>query len=82
MPEAIELVFDRSKFIFLLMSLRELLAYNRFVSSAKWCIFEFFIDRLKSFMYMRNNKGPKMEPCGAPYLMVWISDLSLLMVVC
>ena len=62
------------------MSLRELLAYNRFVSSAKWCIFEFFIDQLKSFMYMRNNKGPKMEPCGTPYLMLWISDLSLLIV--
>ena len=29
---------------------------------------------------MRNNKGPTMEPCGTPYLMVWISDLSLLMV--
>ena len=72
--------FDRSKFIFLLISLRELLAYKRFVSSAKWCIFEFFIDRLKSFMYMRNNKGPKMEPCGTPYLMAWISDFSLLMV--
>ena len=23
---------------------------------------------IKSFMYMRNNKGPKMEPCGMPYL--------------
>ena len=49
------------------MSLREILVYNRFVSSAKSCIFEFFIDRLKSFMYMRNNEGPKMEPCGTPF---------------
>ena len=31
-------------------------------------------------MYMRNNKGPKMEPCGTAYLIFWISDLSLLMV--
>ena len=60
------------------MSLRKLLTYNRFVSSAKWC---FFIDRLKSFIYMRNNKDPKMEPSGTPYLIVWISDLLLLMVV-
>ena len=30
---------------------------------------------------MRNNKGPKMEPCGMPYLIFRISDLSLLMVV-
>ena len=52
------------------MLLRELLAYDRFVSSANWCIFEFFIDRLKSFMYMIKNKGPKMEPCGTPYLIV------------
>ena len=74
--------FDRSKVIFLLMSLRELLAYNRFVSSARWCIFKFFIDQLKLFMYMRNNKAPKMEPCGTPYLMVWVSDLSLLMFAC
>ena len=27
---------------------------------------------------MRNNKGPKMEPCGTPYLRVWISDLSFI----
>ena len=80
MPEAIELAFDRSKFIFLLMSLRELLAYNRFLSSTEWCIFKFFIYELKSFIYIRNNKGSKMEPCGPPYLIVWISDLSLLIV--
>ena len=52
------------------MSLTELMAYNRFVSSANWCIFEFFIDRLKSFMYMIKNKDPKMEPFGTPYLIV------------
>ena len=57
------------------MSWRELLAYNRFALSAKWYIFEIFIERLKSFMYLRNNEGLKMEPCGMPYLMVWISDL-------
>ena len=79
MPEAIELAFDMSKFIFLLMSLRDYWHIaNRFVSSAKWCFFEFFINQLKSFMYMRNNKGPMMESCGTPYLMVWDSDLSLL----
>ena len=52
------------------MSLGEVLAYNRFVSSAKWCIFGFYIDQLKSFMYMRNNKGRKMESCGMPSLTV------------
>ena len=79
MPEAIELAFDRSKFIFLLMSLRDYWHIaNRFASSAKWCFFEFFINQLKSFMYMRNNKGPMMESCGTLYLMVLDSDLSLL----
>ena len=40
------------------------------------CLFSnFFFNQLKSFMYMRNNKGPTMEPCGTPYIMVWISDL-------
>ena len=71
--------FNRSKLIFLL-SLRELLAYNRFVSSAKRCIFKCFIGRLKSFMYMRNNKDPQMVSCGTPYLIVWVSDLLLLIV--
>ena len=68
------------------MSLREVLAYNRFSSSTNWFSFEFFIDRIKSFIYiyiyiyMRNNKGPKIEPCGTPYLIVWTSYLSLLVV--
>ena len=48
------------------MSLRELLVYNRFVSFEKF---------YWSFMYMRNNKGPKMGPCGMPYLIFWISDI-------
>ena len=76
------------------MSLRELLAYKRqiarsVVSSAKWhgvsssfLLIDLAKSLYKSFMYMRNNKGPKMKPCGTPYLMVWISDLSLLMVTC
>ena len=62
--------FDWPEFNFLLMSLTALLAYSKFVSSARWCIFEFF------------NKDPKMEPCDSTlYLIVWISDLSLLMVI-
>ena len=24
---------------------------------------------------MRNNKGPKMGPCGMPYLIFWVSDI-------
>ena len=34
---------------------------------------------IKPFMYMRNNKGPKMELCGMPYLIFLTSHLSLMM---
>ena len=39
-----------------------------------------FTDWLKLFMYIRSNNGPKMELYSMPYLIVWISDLLLLMV--
>ena len=62
------------------MSLRELLAYDILVSLAKWIISDVFIGRRKSFMYMRKNKGPKVEPCVEQYLTVWILYFRLLMV--
>ena len=31
------------------------------------------IDR--SFIYNRNSKGPKMDPCGTPHLIIEDSDL-------
>ena len=72
-------VFERSTGVLLENHWRT--TYNRFASSAKRCIFEFFIDRIKLFMYLRNNRGPRMEPCGILYLIVFISNLWLLMVV-
>ena len=42
--------------------------------------FQVFIDSFTSFMYMRNNKGPKIETSGMPYLVVWISDVWLLII--
>ena len=32
-------------------------------------------EELKSFIYKRNNKGPKTEPCGTPHAIELISDL-------
>ena len=32
----------------------------------------------KSFMYMMNNSGPKIEPCGTPVVIDNIFDLILL----
>ena len=59
--------------IFLLISFIELLAYDRFVSSVEWRIFKFFSGGLyvyETLIYMRNNKGPKMESCCTLYLIV------------
>ena len=33
----------------------------------------------KSFMYMMNNSGPKIEPCGTPVVIDNIFDLILSM---
>ena len=32
----------------------------------------------KSFMYMRNNKGPRLEPCGIPDLTMVSGEFLLL----
>ncbi len=37
--------------------------------------FDCTISRAKSFMYMINSKGPRMEPCGTPDVIVSDSDL-------
>ena len=37
---------------------------------AKCHIFRFFINQFKLFMYMRNNKSPKMESENIVYLKV------------
>ena len=43
---------------------------NKFVSSAK-IIGVSLLELLKrSFIYMRNNSGPRMEPCGTPQIIL------------
>ena len=60
------LIWERSWLMYLLIFLRDLLQYNIFVSSAKWCIKECVTASCRSFIYTRNNKGPKIDPWGAP----------------
>ena len=45
------------------------------MSSAKKMDFMFFVDKGKSFMYIRNKRGPRTEPCGTPMLISLVSDL-------
>ena len=49
--------------------------YKRFVSFTKWFIFEFYIDQLNLFLFMRNNRGPGIKPYGTLHLILWTSDL-------
>jgi ABC-type thiamine transport system ATPase subunit len=28
----------------------------------------------KSFIYIKNNRGPKIEPCGTPFIIFFQSD--------
>ena len=30
----------------------------------------------KSFMYIKNNRGPKLRPCGTPQVIIAVSDNS------
>ena len=38
----------------------------RVVSSTYNIEFNFWLDMLMSFIYIINNKGPKIQPCGTP----------------
>ena len=57
---------DQSLLISLLICFRDLLIRNMLVSSAKWWILLFLIETCKSLIKIRNNSGPKTEPCGTP----------------
>ena len=50
--------------------------YSRFVSSAKWKLVELCIHWCKSFMYIRNRRGPKTDPWGTPCSVRVRSDFS------
>ena len=64
------------------MYFMDLLAYNKLVSSAKWCMSEYVTMLCKSLMHIMKNRGPSTEPWATPMFMGKVSDISLLIAVC
>ena len=59
-----ELIFVSSICLFDMSCLLRLI--KKVVSSALEINLNNFVDSGKSLMYTRNNRGPKMDPCGTP----------------
>ena len=74
-------IWERSWLMYLSIFLRHLLQYNIFVSSAKWCIKECVTASCRSLIYTRNNKGPKIDPCGTPLVVSIFSEIEPLTLV-
>ena len=49
---------------------------NKLLSSANKSKKADFAASGKSFMYIRNNNGPRIDPCGTPHLMFKYFDLA------
>ena len=69
-----------SWFICLFIFFKELLVQSKFVSSAKWWTELCCIALWRSFIYKRNSRGPRTDPCGT--LCVIGSLLELLSFIC
>ena len=46
----------------LLRTFADLLIFNRSVSSAKWCTWQCFMERLRSFIYIKKSNGSSTDP--------------------
>ena len=46
-----------------------------FVSSANKKNVSFFETFARSFMYSKNKRGPRTEPCGTPHLISKVSEV-------
>ena len=68
--------------LFLFISFKEELTYKILVSSAKWCTDENSIGLLRSLKYIRNSRGPNIEPWGMPNSILESSDCLLTVVNC
>ena len=55
--------------------LNELMVLDKVISSAYIIKSNFLVDSEKSFIYMINNKGPRIDPCGTLIVKGKISDL-------
>ena len=60
---------------FFSLLLNVLMILDKVVSSAYIIKSNFFVDSGKSFIYMINNNGPRIDPCGTPIVKGKISDL-------
>ena len=69
------IMFFKSNFTFLFMSLIDLLAYSKLVSSGKWCMLKCITMLRKFLMYIRNSRGPSMEPWDTPMFIGMVSDI-------
>ena len=56
------------------LSLKDVKVLNNVVSSAYIINLNMLLAYVKSFMYMINNNGPRIEPCGTPTAIGRISD--------
>ena len=45
----------------------ELVRNKRLVSSAKWWTLQNLTALCKSFIYIKNKRGLRTDPCGTPY---------------
>ena len=61
----------------LCLLLNVFMVLDKVVSSAYIIKSNFLVDSEKSFIYMINNKGPRIEPCGTPIFKGKISDFYL-----
>ena len=59
-----------SEFILFCSIWRLLLSSNKFASSAKKWKSNSCEEQWKSFIYNKNNKGPRTEPCGIPHVIL------------
>ena len=59
----------------LCLLLNVFMVLDQVVSSSYIIKLNCLVDSEKSFIYMINNKGPRIEPCGTPIFKGKISDL-------
>ena len=62
--------------LFGILSLQDLMVLNKMVSSAYIIKLNILLAFGKSFMYIINNKGPRIDPCGTQMFIDKISALA------
>ena len=65
-----------SLFMVLMIKSGSLPLINKLLSSANNIGNVHSQTEARSFMYIRNNRGPRIDPCGTPHLINWLRDLT------